>query len=595
MATIYRTDFKDTSSATPSTGSITEINAKIDTSTSRKEKEHLRVMLNCIGEAVIATDILGRVNYLNSVAETMTGWTSDEASGFPLPDIFRITDVQTNELAPDPLVRVLKDKQHVGLALHKLVVPRNGRTFLVEDSAAPLRDHKGEITGIVMVLHDVTHAQEMANQLTYLATHDVLTGLINRNEFERRLEHALLTIKEDDTQHTLLYLDLDQFKIVNDTCGRPAGDDLLKQLARILKSKLRRNDSLARLGGDEFGILLENCPTKPALEIANVLKRAVHEFHLVRQDQVFSLGTSIGLVTFRAGEKTLADLLRMAEASCYLAKEKGRNRIQVYTDEDELLAQRHGEMEWVGRIQKALEEGRFVLYSQKILRLINNPEDGEHYEMLLRMKDKNGQLIPPMAFIPAAERYGLMPQLDRWVIATTFAQYEARHLFHSAIGTCSINLSGASVCDQGFYEFIVEQFNLYKVPPRGICFEITETAAIANLTQAAVLIRKLKDLGCRFSLDDFGSGMSSFAYLKDLPVDYLKIDGKFVKHMIDDPIDRAMVEAINNIGHVMHIETIAEFVENDVILEALRKIGVDYAQGFGIEKPCLSNFQAEIK
>jgi EAL domain-containing protein (putative c-di-GMP-specific phosphodiesterase class I) len=285
----------------------------------------------------------------------------------------------------------------------------------------------------------------------------------------------------------------------------------------------------------------------------------------------------------------------MADAACYLAKDKGRNRVQIYTPEDAALAQRSREMGWVVRIQKALEESRFVLYSQKILRL-NQIEDGDHYELLLRMQDEDGTLIPPMAFIPAAERYGLMPQLDRWVITTAFAQYEGRHPPGTSIGTCAINLSGASICDENFYEFVTEQFDLYKVPPRGICFEITETSAIANLTQAVVLMGKLKEQGCRFSLDDFGSGMSSFSYLKRLPVDYLKIDGEFVKDMMDDPIDQAMVEAINSIGHVMNIKTIAEFVENDEILETLQRIGVDYAQGYGIERPrlnvpCPSNYQ----
>jgi diguanylate cyclase (GGDEF)-like protein len=439
--------------------------------------------------------------------------------------------------------------------------------------------------GAVLVFHDVTHAQKMALEMTYQATHDALTGLINRREFERRLEHALQTGKQDKKEHSLLYLDLDQFKVVNDTCGHTAGDELLKQLTAVLQAKLRSGDTLARLGGDEFGVLLESCPTGPALRIADLLRQTVHEFRFTWDSKIFPLGASIGLVTFSDGEETLSDILRMADAVCFLAKDNGRNRVQVYTAEDKSLAKRRGEMGWVGRIQKALEEQRFVLYTQKILQLSDNSETGEHYEVLLRMKDEDGILVPPMAFIPAAERYGLMPELDRWVIATSFAQYAGRHPDGSPLGTCSINLSGTSICDESLYEFLVEQFDLHKVPPAGICFEITETSAIANLIQANILIGKLKDLGCRLSLDDFGSGMSSFSYLKHLPVDYLKIDGGFIKDMINDPIDRAMVEAINNIGHVMKIETIAEFVENDSTLEALRGIGVDFAQGYGIERP----------
>ena len=550
-----------------------------------QDKERLHVMLSCIGDAVITTDMSGRVTYLNPVAETMTGWTSQEAKGHALPEVFNIIHSQTNESAPNPVELILQGKTDVGVAIHTVLIQRSGNTFDIEDSAAPIRDNHGKIIGAVLIFHDVTQARDMAAKMTYQAAHDALTGLIDRREFERRLEHALRTGKQDDKQHTLLYLDLDQFKVVNDTCGYMARDELLKQLTSILQAQLRTNDTLARVGGDEFGLLLESCPTESAVRLAELLRQTVYEFRFVWEEKVFQLGLSIGLVTFGNGSETLPDILRMADAACYLAKDKGRNRVQVYTSEDMEIAQRHGEMGWVGRIQKALEEQRLVLYSQKILPLVNNRETGDHYEVLLRMQDEDGKLVPPMAFIPAAERYGLMPQLDRWVIATAFAQYSRRHPPGSALGTCAINLSGASICDENFYEFVVAQFELFNVPHAGICFEITETSAIANLAQASILIYKLKELGCRFSLDDFGSGMSSFAYLKHLPVDYLKIDGGFVKDMIDDPIDCAMVEAINHIGHVMNIETIAEFVENDAILDALRRIGVDYAQGYGIEKP----------
>lgn len=553
-----------------------------------EEKERLRVTLSCIGDAVITTDVAGKVTYLNPVAETMTGWTSEEANGLPLPDVCQMVNAQTNEPAHNPVERVFRDKE-TRLDAHMLLVQRNGKTSPIEQSVAPIRDQHGKFIGAVLVFHDVTHAQKMATQMTYQATHDALTGLINRHEFERRLKHALRTGKQDGTEHTLLYVDLDQFKIVNDTCGHIAGDELLKQLSGVLQTRLRRNDTLARLGGDEFGVLLESCPTKPALILADQLRQTVRDFRFIWEGRIFRLGASIGLVTFSDGEETITDILRMADSACFLAKDNGRNKIQLYTSEDEGLEKRRGEMGWVGRIHKALEEQRFVLYSQKILRLSDSSGNGSHYEMLLRMKDEDGMLVPPMAFIPAAERYGVMNQLDRWVISTAFAQYAKQHPSGTAASICFINLSGVSICDELLYEYMVEQFNLYQIPPGGICFEITESAAIANLTQAAVLIRKLKALGCRFSLDDFGSGMSSFNYLKHLPVDYLKIDGGFVKDMTEDPIDHAMVRAINNIGHVMHIETIAESVENDSILGALRKMGVDFAQGYGIERPYLSS------
>ena len=383
----------------------------------------------------------------------------------------------------------------------------------------------------------------------------------------------------------MLYIDLDQFKIVNDTCGHIAGDELLHQLTSLMQSKLRQSDTLARLGGDEFGVLLEGCPTEPALRVAETLRQTVSDFHFVWGDKIFPSGLSIGLVTFSSGGVLIGDVLRMADAACYVAKDKGRNRVHVYTQQDTEVAHRQGEMGWIGRIQKALDENRFVLYSQKILPLTPGDEDQIHYEVLLRMKDEDGSLIPPMAFIPAAERYGLMPTLDRWVIRTTFANCAARSVDDANVGISAINLSGMSLGDEHFLAYVLAQFEHFKISPQLICFEITETAAITNLTNAGVFIRELKNIGCRFSLDDFGSGMSSFSYLKHLPVDYLKIDGGFVKDMLTDPIDCAMVEAINNIGHVMGIQTIAEFVENSEIQARLQEMGVDFAQGYGVEKP----------
>ena len=548
------------------------------------EEERLRVTLSSIGDGVITTDTLGNVNYLNPVAEDMTGWQTAQAIGLPLATVFRIVNENTGETAPNPVEQVLLNEKTAGLAQNTTLLHRDGSRFPIEDSASPIRDPQGRIVGVVLVFHDVSQARKMAAEMTHQATHDALTGLINRREFERRLDLALVSAQLEHKQHSLLYLDLDQFKVVNDTCGHVAGDELLRQLTALLQDKLRKSDTFARLGGDEFGVLLVSCGTEPALRIAESLRQTVGDFHFVWLDKVFPVGASIGLVTFSDGGVTLSDVMRMADAACYVAKEKGRNRIQVYTAEDEELARRSGEMGWIGRIQKALDENRFVLYSQKILALGGDPEGGDHYELLLRMRDEAGELVPPMAFIPAAERYGLMPQLDRWVIKSAFANYAAGNPGGKS-STCAINLSAKSICDEGFCEFVLDQFRHWQVPPTGICFEITETAAIANLSQATKLIRDLKAVGCRFALDDFGSGMSSFAYLKHLGVDYLKIDGGFVKDMLEDPIDHAMVTSIYTIGHVMGIRTIAEFVENDAILAALRDMGVDFAQGYGVEKP----------
>lgn len=427
---------------------------------------------------------------------------------------------------------------------------------------------------------------EATSRLSYQAAHDTLTGLPNRREFEVRLERALAGAREQNQSHTLCYLDLDQFKVVNDTCGHSAGDELLRQLAVLLQAKLRDRDTLARLGGDEFGVLLENCGLEQAQPIAEVLRQMVKEFRFVWHDKSFVIGVSIGLVSITAESENLSSLLSSADAACYTAKDRGRNRVHVYQLEDVDLVKRHGEMQWVTRITRAMEENRLRLFVQPILPLFPDAEADVHYEILLRMLDDNAELVLPMAFIPAAERYNLMPSIDRWVVSAAFSTFH--QLFpHSNGGKsiCTVNLSGHTLCDEYFLDFIERQFTINKIPYAAICFEITETAAITNLTEAIEFIRILKTKGCKFSLDDFGSGLSSFTYLKNLPVDYLKIDGAFVKDMETDPIDRAMVEAINHIGHVMGLKTIAEFVESEVILDHLKQIHVDYVQGDWLQEP----------
>jgi diguanylate cyclase (GGDEF)-like protein/PAS domain S-box-containing protein len=549
-----------------------------------QEKELAQVTLDSIGDAVITTDATGKVEYLNPVAESLTGWSEEEARGLPLTTVFQIVNETTRQTVENPVEKALKEGCIVGLANHTILMARDDREIAIDDSAAPIRDRNNRVVGAVMVFHDVTQSRDLSRQLSWQARHDPLTGLVNRREFEQHLEKAISSAKSENQAHALCYLDLDRFKIVNDTCGHVAGDELLRQVTTLLQEQIRKTDILGRLGGDEFGVLLRQCPLQKALKIAHTLREKIQEFRFIWQDNSFGIGVSIGLVEITADSESLANILIAADSACYVAKNNGRNRLHVFQSDDREVLQEQGQIRWVTRIRKALEEDRFCLYSQLITAISPNEFQEEHYEILLRLQDETGEIIAPMAFIPAAERYNLMHEVDRWVINMLFRHWSSLQNQNKQ-RVYAINLSGASINDDRFIDFIHEQFALYPVSPSLICFEITETVAIANLTKASKFIRQLQNLGCRFALDDFGSGMSSFAYLKNLPVNYLKIDGEFIKDIIDDPVDDAMVEAITHIGHVMGLKTIAEFVENNAILERIKVLGVDYAQGYGIGKP----------
>ena len=563
------------------------------------EKELAQVTLHSIGDAVITTDIEGRVNYLNPVAETLTGWSEAEAHGLPLLDVFRIFNEQTYEPAKNPVASVLASGHTVGLSNHTALLHRDGTQFSIEDSAAPIRDRDGRLIGVVMVFHDVTHARKLAAKVSYQASHDGLTGLLNRQAFEQRLRNLLEAPVEPDSTHCLMFLDLDQFKVINDTCGHLAGDALLRALGPVLKRHLRHSDLLARLGGDEFGVLLQDCPEAVAKRIAEALKEEVKDFNFAWEGKPFRVGLSIGQVNFSDDNWSPAELLSAADNACYLAKENGRNRIHLYSSNDRELAYRFEQTQWVGRIREALKEDRFSLYCQAIVPTLaalsaGHDEAGAHFELLLRLHDKDGNLVPPMAFIPAAERYHLMVSIDQWVLEAAFAKLAETS--SEQVATCSINLSGASLGDEAFLPFVNSCFERFDVSPQIICFEITETEAIANLANARHIIHSLRAIGCHFSLDDFGSGMSSFGYLKNLPVNYLKIDGAFIRNLATDSIDRAMVASINHIGHVMGLKTIAEFVEDEVVLQTLTELGVDYVQGYGITRPePLETFLAKLE
>ncbi len=546
-----------------------------------EEKGRIEVTLASIGDAVITTDVAGQVDYLNRSAEQLTGWSKDEAAGRNLRQVFHIIDESSRDPIQDPLERCFQDGKIVGLANTTLLICRDGRELSLDYSASPIHDHAGTTIGAVLIFRDMTEARRAERQLSYHASHDALTGLVNRREFERRLERILATATQEEA-HGVVYLDLDQFKVVNDTCGHVAGDELLRQVGAVLASKVRKSDTLARLGGDEFGVLLEHCQQGQALRIAHQLREALQDFRFVWQDRGFTIGASAGLVPIDPGVDTLASVFRAADVACYAAKEQGRNRVHLYYPDDLDLAQRHGEMQWVPRIQEALANSRFSLYYQPIIAL--GWSGRPHGEVLLRLLNRDGDLIPPSAFIPAAERYNQMQAIDRWVIRTVFSGLRDPHWVPPP-GHVSINLSGQSLGDRQFLDYVEQQVEHWSAPLDRICFEITETAAISNLSHAKRFFSALKPHGCRFALDDFGSGLSSFAYLKTLPVDFLKIDGGFVKDMMRDPIDHAMVEAIHRIGHVMGIKTIAESVENENILARLKAIGVNYAQGYAVGRP----------
>lgn len=436
------------------------------------------------------------------------------------------------------------------------------------------------------VVRDLLRTQQSADEMTWRANHDDLTGLANRLAFEHRAHELLNRCREDNSTHALLYLDLDQFKIVNDTCGHIAGDELLCEIAATMGKNIRNSDMLARLGGDEFGVLLEGCDIDNAYDCAEKLRVAIRDLRFSRGNRNFEIGVSIGLVAVNNNSDDVTSVLSLADLACYTAKDEGRNRIKVYSDSDTQIDIRHEEMEWASRFNRAIEENRLKLAVQHSKCLNQEKASAVYSEVLLRMVDADGQPVPTSVFISAAERYHFMPTIDRWVVKTVLSMIKHGHLPLDRSQIIAINLSGLSINEADFLDFVRDMFARYpEVPPAQICFEVTETAAIANISSALRFMETLRALGCRFALDDFGSGLSSFAYLKSLPIDYLKIEGSFVRDMLEDPVDMVVVEAVSLIGRRVELTTIAEWVENDTILRAVQSLGIDYAQGYGIHKP----------
>jgi diguanylate cyclase (GGDEF)-like protein/PAS domain S-box-containing protein len=549
-----------------------------------REKEAAQITLQAIGDGVITTDADSVIDYINPVAETLTGWRLEDAMGRGIDEVFRAFHEETCEPLENPLTGSIRRTRPMKSTRPVLMIRRDGNELYVESTAAPIRDGGGKVCGAVLVFHDVSESRELNRKLSYHASHDPLTGLVNRREFESRIERCLKSARAQEGSYALCHLDIDQFKMINDSCGHAAGDTLLGQIGALLKSKIRWRDTLSRLGGDEYGVLLESSTLDDALRIAEVMRETVKNFRFEWEERVFKLSASVGVVPITAENDDVASILSAAEGACAAAKEQGRNRVHSFAENDIELMRRRRETQWAARISAALDEGRFELYRMPIMPL-QAKEEGEHYEILVRMRDEAGKIVSPDHFIAAAERYNITPAIDRWVLENTLRWLVSEADERERLSMCAINLSGQSLGDDKFLPFVIEQFQKSGLDATKICFEITETSAVASFSQANRFIKSLKELGCKFSLDDFGTGLSSFGYLKHFPVDYLKIDGSFVRGILTDPIDREMVRSINEIGHLTGKLVIAEFAENQEIIQTLASLGVDYAQGYGIAQP----------
>ncbi len=558
----------------------------------QQERERALVTLQSIGDGVVTTDISGNIFYMNPTAEELTGWSCSSAQKRPIEEVINFLDEFGASSIAKSVEVALTEKQVAADLGQTELLSITGEKHIVEHNIAPLRDNDKNVIGGVIILHNVTDRYKLMQQLSHQATHDSLTQLVNRTGFEQRLREILQSIAEEEsvtnTQHVICYMDLDQFKIVNDTCGHSAGDELLRQIAEQLQRHVRVGDMLARLGGDEFGLLLENCPLENALGIAEKIRQHIAAFRFSSDGKTFTIGVSIGVAPIDGTPgTTVATVLSTVDQACYIAKSKGRNRIHTFQPGDNESSRWHTEMQWVPHINQALDDDHFMLFAQPIASIGKHEKSCSHYEILLRMKAEDGNLIAPGSFLPSAERYGLMPTLDRWVVGKAIEMLAVawKNNPNFTIDTFGINISGAVLGDNTLLKYVKQALSSYGLPPSLLCFEITETVAIANFTHANRFVNELKDMGCQFALDDFGSGFASFSYLKTLPVDYLKIDGSFVRHLSQSAVDHTMVDAINQLGHVMGLKTIAEFVETRNILESLRILDVDYAQGYYIGKP----------
>jgi len=551
-----------------------------------RSKRQAQYTLESISEGVITTDNEGRIDYMNRVAETMTGANREEASQHTIGDLFTLVDEADRRSLGDPVERCLAMRRRVNMGRRALMVSRDGEIeHSIEITASPIRGPGNSISGTVVVFHDVSEIRGLTQQMSYQATHDALTGLVNRREFERRLQEAMDAAHAEEATHVLCYMDLDRFKAVNDSCGHLAGDNMLREVATLIKDQVRDSDFVGRLGGDEFGTLLVGCPLDKSRQIAADICNAVADYRFVWKDKIFDIGISIGLVEISHASGNLQDTMSAADSACYVAKQRGRGQVHVYSARDEAIARERGDIQWLRQLQDALHEGKFELAMQPIIATSGGDESGPAAEVLIRLPDDRGRFADTAEFLRPAERYQLMPQIDRWVVNATLAAINAGEIKLAGKRSCSINISGQTLGDEGFLGFVVEALDRSGVSPDRICFEVNEGAVTGNVQHAQRFIEVLHGIGCEFALDDFGSGLGAFSNLKNLPVDYLKIDGSYTRNLSSDQINQEMVSAMIKLARTMEFRVVAEQVEQQEDFDWLRNVGVDFVQGNFIEPP----------
>ena len=551
-----------------------------------RSKRQAQYTLESITEGVITTDNEGRIDYMNAAAESLIGANRDDATDHKAGELFSLIDEADRRALGDPVERCLSIRRRVNMGRRALLVSRDGKhEHSVEVTASPIKGPGNSLSGAVVVIHDVSEIRGLTRQMSYQAAHDALTGLINRREFERRLEEAMDTAHSEDAIHILAYMDLDRFKAVNDSCGHIAGDNMLREVASLIKDQVRDSDSVARLGGDEFGTLLIGCPLDKAQQIAGDICNAVADYRFVWQDKIFNIGISIGLVEVSRKSGTTQDVMSAADSACYVAKQRGRGQVHVYSARDEAVARERGDIQWLRQLQNALRDNRFELALQPIIATSTGATSGPAFEVLIRMPDERGRIANSADFLRSAERYQLMPQIDRWVVNATLAAISAGEIKLASQRSCAINISGQTLSDEGFLEFVVEALDFSGVAPGSVCFEVTESAISTNVQYAQRFIEVLHGIGCEFALDDFGSGLGAFSSLKHLPIDYLKIDGTYTRNLRSDQVNQEMVAAMIKLARTMDFRVVAEQVEVQEDFDWLRDAGIDFVQGNFVESP----------